>query len=62
MTTRGIGTSVAEHGLADAADTVYVNGDSAIPDAKPIEPDVQGAHVRRRECLTVPRQSRELGS
>ena len=29
---------VAEHNLAGGADTVYVNGDSVIPGAKPIEP------------------------
>ncbi len=29
---------VAEHNLAGGADTVYVNGDSCIPGAKPIEP------------------------
>ena len=29
---------VAEHNLGGDADTVYVNGDSAIPGAKPIEP------------------------
>ena len=29
---------VSEHNLAGDADTVYVNGDSAIPNAKPIEP------------------------
>ena len=29
---------VDQHNLADNADTVYVNGDSAIPGAKPIEP------------------------
>ena len=29
---------VAQHNLSGNADTVYINGDSAIPDAKPIEP------------------------
>ena len=29
---------VAQRNIAGGADTVYVNGDSAIPDAKPIEP------------------------
>ena len=29
---------LAKHDLTGGADTVYVNGDSAIPDAKPIEP------------------------
>ena len=29
---------VAQNNLSENADTVYVNGDSAIPDAKPIEP------------------------
>ena len=29
---------VAQHDLLEGADTVYVNGDSAIPGAKPIEP------------------------
>ena len=29
---------VAQRNLSGNADTVYVNGDSAIPDAKPIEP------------------------
>ena len=29
---------VAEHNLNGGADTVYVNGDSAIPGARPIEP------------------------
>ena len=29
---------VATQGITDNADTVYVNGDSCIPDAKPIEP------------------------
>lgn len=29
---------LARHGLTGGVDTVYVNGDSAIPDAKPIEP------------------------
>ena len=29
---------VAEHNLGGDADTVYVNGDSVIPGAKPVEP------------------------